>query len=346
MARESVYLLNIEDISVKLNNLKFENKALEIVTARSRGWELLLFSELLDEEIIFSKIALSDDSFVKQKVMLKVNEVKKYDDISKLITSLMADMELALGFSEEFQRFEPSKHPDAFGLVGMQGNPAILKILSKKVGALHYDIGIKINEKKYELIFLSEFFSRNLNNSIDKDKLARMVLLKGTEFVVSAERNLLLWIEGFSRYIRGQVEADINGRPSPNKLTVVAPDTEELNAVIQAAMIYFKSEHEVIAGDLSIANKSTQNMDENEVEGLTSIKEILVWLSSKSVVTLTEMRNVLLPLDLFPGAVIDDINEKALNETGEVALIENGSEIVINQEVLQQVSDGWITQYS
>lgn len=87
-------------------------------------------------------------------------------------------------------------------------------------------------------------------------------------------------------------------------------------------------------------------MDENEVEGLTSIKEILVWLSSKSVVTLTEMRNVLLPLDLFPGAVIDDINEKALNETGEVALIENGSEIVINQEVLQQVSDGWITQYS
>ena len=345
MAHESVYSLNIEDISAKLNNLKLENKALEIVTTRPRGWEHLLFSELLDEEIIFSKIALSDDSFVKQKVMLKVNEIKKYDDISKIITSFVADLDSTIGFLQELQKFEPSKHPDAFGPVGKQGNPAILKILSKKVGALYYDIGVKINEKKYELIFLSEFFNRNLNNSIDKDRLARMVLLKGAEFVVSTGRNLLVWIEGYSQYIRSQVEAHINGRPPP-KLAVISPATEELNVAIQAATLYFKSEHEVIAGDLSIANKSTQNMDENEIESLTSIEEVLVWLSSKSVVTLTEMRNVLLPLDLFPGAVIDDINEKALNEAGEVALIENGSEIVINQEVLRQVSDGWIIQDS
>lgn len=334
-------MLNIEGISVKLNNLKFEKKALEIVTTRSRGWELLLFSELLDEEITFSKIALSDDSFSKQKMMLKVNEVKKYGDFTKLITSLIADMELALGFSQEFQKFEPSQHPDAFGPVGEQGNPPILKILSKKVGAFYYDIGVKINEKKYELIFLNEFFSRNLNNSIDKDKLVRMVLLKGAEWVISAERNLLVWIEGYSPYVRGQVEADIDGRPSPNKLTVVAPNTEDLNAVMQAAMLYLKSEHEVIAGDLSIANKSTQNMDENEIESLTSIEEVLVWLSSKSVVTLTEMRNVLLPLDLFPGAVIDDINEKAYDLAGEAALEEAGDDVVVKRRVLLQVLAAW-----
>lgn len=328
---------------MKLNTLKFENKALEIATIKSRHWEVLLFSELLDEEIIFSKIALSDDSFVKQKVMLKVNEVKKYDDIAKLITSLIADMELVINFSQVIQKFEPSNNPDAFGPVGEQGNPAILKVLSKKVGALYYDIGVKINEKKYELIFLSKFFSRNLNNSIDKDRLARMVLLKGAELVVSAERNLLVWIEGFSQYIRSQVEADVNGRSSPNKLTLIAPDTEELNAVVQAATLYFKSEHEVIVGDLSIANKSTQNMDENEneIESLTSIEEVLVWLSSKSVVTLTEMRNVLLPLDLFPGAVIDDINEKAYDLAGEAALEEAGDDVVVKRRVLLQVLAAW-----
>lgn len=328
---------------MKLNNLKFEKKAVEIVTTRSRGWELLLFSELLDEEITFSKIALSDDSFSKQKMMLKVNEVKKYGDFTKLITSLIADMELALGFSQEFQKFEPSQHPDAFGPVGEQGNPAILKILSKKVGALYYDIGVKINEKKYELIFLNEFFSRNLNNSIDKDKLVRMVLLKGAEWIISAERNLLVWIEGYSPYVRGQVEADIDGRPSPNKLTVVAPNTEELNAVMQAAMLYLKSEHKVIAGDVDIgAKRNTWNFGDNEEKGLTSIQDVLIWLSSKSTVTLAEMRNILLPLDLFPGSVIDDINEKALNEVGEVALIENGADVVINQEILRQVNSGWV----
>ena len=336
-------MLNIEGISMKLNNLKFEKKAVEIVTTRSRGWELLLFSELLDEEITFSKIALSDDSFSKQKMMLKVNEVKKYGDFTKLITSLIADMELALGFSQEFQKFEPSKHPDAFGPVGEQGNPAILKILSKKVGTLYYDIGVKINEKKYELIFLNEFFSRNLNNSIDKDKLVRMVLLKGAEWVISAERNLLVWIEGYSPYVRGQVEADIDGRPYPNKLTVVAPNTEELNAVMQAAMLYLKSEHKVIAGDVDIgAKRNTWNFGDNEEKGLTSIQDVLIWLSSKSTVTLAEMRNILLPLDLFPGSVIDDINEKALNEVGEVALIENGADVVINQEILRQVNSGWV----
>lgn len=156
--RESVYLLNIEGISAKLNNLKFENKALKIATTKSRHWEFLLFSELLDEKINFSKIALSDDSFVKQKIIQKVNEVKNYTDIAKLITSLMTDVELVIGFAQEFSKFESFKHPDAFGSVGKQGNPAVLKILSKKVSTFYYDVELKSNEKKFKLIFLSEFF--------------------------------------------------------------------------------------------------------------------------------------------------------------------------------------------
>jgi hypothetical protein len=44
-----------------------------------------------------------------------------------------------------------------------------------------------------------------------------------------------------------------------------------------------------------------------------------------------------LPLDLLPNAVIDDINERALDLTGEMALFESGDSVEVQQAVLKHV---------
>lgn len=58
--------------------------------------------------------------------------------------------------------------------------------------------------------------------------------------------------------------------------------------------------------------------------------------------TLVALRSYLLPLDLLPGAVIDELNEHALDLTGEPALEQNEKEsVLVAQEILTQVLACW-----
>ncbi len=61
------------------------------------------------------------------------------------------------------------------------------------------------------------------------------------------------------------------------------------------------------------------------------------WLLSFESVGLVALRDRLLPLDMLPGAVIDELNERALDLTGEIALEESGEEILVFREVLATV---------
>ena len=69
--------------------------------------------------------------------------------------------------------------------------------------------------------------------------------------------------------------------------------------------------------------------------------EFTSWLISRSEVVFSEFRAHLLPLDLLPGAVIDEINEIALDLTGELALEEDGDSVIVQREVLLQVIAAW-----
>lgn len=68
-----------------------------------------------------------------------------------------------------------------------------------------------------------------------------------------------------------------------------------------------------------------------------TLPEILAWLATQERVSLAVLRRHLLPLDLFPSAVIDEINERALDLIGDVAFEEVGEEIIIAKEVLFEV---------
>jgi len=68
-----------------------------------------------------------------------------------------------------------------------------------------------------------------------------------------------------------------------------------------------------------------------------ALPDILAWLATQERVSLAVLRSHLLPLDLLPSAVIDEINERALDLIGDVVFEEVGKEIIIAKEVLFEV---------
>ena len=72
-----------------------------------------------------------------------------------------------------------------------------------------------------------------------------------------------------------------------------------------------------------------------------SLPEVLKWLAVQDRIAVTELRVRLLPLDLLPGAVINEINERALDLIGELALEEVGNEIVVAKDILDEVLADW-----
>lgn len=71
----------------------------------------------------------------------------------------------------------------------------------------------------------------------------------------------------------------------------------------------------------------------------TSLTHLLRSLVDLEAISLAELRRHLLPLDLLPSAVIEEINEKALDLVGEAALEEDGEQVIVFSEVLAQVLD-------
>ncbi|NMQ06836.1 DUF1566 domain-containing protein [Candidatus Accumulibacter phosphatis] len=76
-------------------------------------------------------------------------------------------------------------------------------------------------------------------------------------------------------------------------------------------------------------------------EPVPTFAEVLHWLACQQRVSFSDLRVRLLPLDLLPGAVIDQLNERALDLTGDIALEENDDEIIVFKEVLATVIANW-----
>jgi len=72
-----------------------------------------------------------------------------------------------------------------------------------------------------------------------------------------------------------------------------------------------------------------------------TLPEVLAWLCTQASVPMAVLRLKLLPLDLMPSAVIDDINERAYDLAGEAALEEAGDAVAVQRGVLLQVLAVW-----
>lgn len=76
---------------------------------------------------------------------------------------------------------------------------------------------------------------------------------------------------------------------------------------------------------------------ENIALTVTSLSQVLAWLVTQERVPIAGLRERLLPLDQFPGAFIDEINEKALDLVGDLALEEFGDEVIVTKDVCFKV---------
>lgn len=323
-----------------LRALKFENKALDIATLRPKFWEYFLYSQLLNDEIEYVKLALLDKSQVKQRLELKFKSITDSNDLRNLVEVLKSRLKTIARLSEEVRTLLPANHPDAFGPPGVPGNPAAIMIMSRKVANLYYDVGLLLNEATLELELFDNFFDRNMDNSVELDRLIHIAMVKGNQFLIATANNVLIFMEGLGPYIRSRVESTISGTPSTETHTANGSDPKEMIAAFEAATIC--CEAQLLTKTARPTTKKTpSNSSENQFQRFASVHDIVVWLSDKSSVTLAEMRNILLPLDLFPGAFIDDINERALEAVGEMALSEDGKNIGIDQEILLEVSVNW-----
>lgn len=76
-------------------------------------------------------------------------------------------------------------------------------------------------------------------------------------------------------------------------------------------------------------------------EPTRTLPEVLSWLATQDRISMATLRGQLLPLDLLPSAVIDDINERAYDLAGEAALEDDGDAVLVQRDVLLQVLAAW-----
>jgi hypothetical protein len=72
-----------------------------------------------------------------------------------------------------------------------------------------------------------------------------------------------------------------------------------------------------------------------------TLREVVAWLATQDRIAVSTLRIHLLPLDLLPTAIIDKLNDRALDLTGELALKEFGDEVVVTKEILDEVLANW-----
>lgn len=91
----------------------------------------------------------------------------------------------------------------------------------------------------------------------------------------------------------------------------------------------------------SVGGKPLSGIGPGDTISAQTLPEVLVWLATQNRIAVAELRLRLLPLDLLPGAVINEINERALDLIGELALEEIGDEIVVAKEILDELLANW-----
>jgi Protein of unknown function (DUF1566)/Divergent InlB B-repeat domain len=95
---------------------------------------------------------------------------------------------------------------------------------------------------------------------------------------------------------------------------------------------------DAIQNDWPMAGRKVNPSHSRPVQTLA---EVWAWIAEHERIDVVELRARLLPLDLLPGAAVDELNERALDLTGVIALEQIGDEIVVVRTIFDEVLSKW-----
>lgn len=103
---------------------------------------------------------------------------------------------------------------------------------------------------------------------------------------------------------------------------------------LESMLLKALSRIEILEQDESAPRIAALNAEQFTQE---SFDDVMDWLLEQKSVELAQLRARLLPLNFLVESVIADLNEKALDQTGDLALEDDGKQVVVNRSILQKV---------
>lgn len=333
--------------AVQLAELGFSEKALDIVTTGAEHWGNLLYAQLLDDEIA------EVQSYLKKYPPFNLNKRSKFEtikclkDLTEASGDLLNTAETMSSFPGVMASISGKGNEQAFGGKNSEASPSELKKLAVTSANSYREIAVFLVERELHQKNIEFFINRNLNHQLDIEgdeinaiKVCCNCLNESNKLLVSKTAAFLNAIAEYGEFVRQASKKVTSGKIASNVTHTykIDLDVNGLLPLFAAAIAAVRSINQIRSTNLG---QVIGGAHESDNARFGSVLEVARWLSGLEKVPLAQLRTVLLPLDLFPGAVIDDINERALELADEIAFEESTSEIIVNKNVLLKVILAW-----
>jgi len=319
----------------------FSEKSISIINKKESLWEYSLMSQLIQEEVEFNKIALSQSQGVEIEPKLKFESIRNFNDLVDIHNLINNDKSDYQSISVNMIKpISPEANQAAFGPLGVRGNPFLLKIAAKRASVFCFELAIFSRKMESRLSKLDYFVNTNLSSRNTKWKLSCDALkammtwsLKNINYAVSFFEDQARIFKSFAENHRAGI-----AQKTQFPFNVGAIYYDEYLEIYNKASQYFIYEikpdelRKKVKAETIAPNIKDKISTENSID-LKSPAAVIEYLSGLNCINKDYLRDILLPLGYFPDSFIDEINERSLDIAGEIAIESADVLIKINQEI-------------
>jgi len=315
---------------MNLRNRNISPKALEIASNKSRFWEYYLYVQLLSDELNEARFALQDETLTRERLTSKYRSLideNLNDAIVEILNHAKSELAIVRNVAISMENYLPKHNEDAFGPPGISGDPGKIKILSKRYANDYFDMGRRWVEMKAIFDVVDQCLSKVKVN----DPIKSIIEELGNQClnIIGTQNAFMLHMDGLGPFILKAVNANVAGNTT--KQTYQFSREINLEDTRREVILDNKKFEKTIKSNCPSAKSSEISRD------FDSIIDVYTWLASRDDVLKIDLRQHLLPLSLLIGAVVEDINDKALEISGDLALIESGEVFKINRSILNEI---------
>lgn len=309
--------------------LILSEQASKILHESPGGWEFLLLGQIISDEINLIK-EIACENLIKPVLISKFLHVKNARELHEILLIFEEKLPSILAFMKLAKEISHTNEP-VFGPRGKPGNPMMINLLAKRVAYSYYDLIVALKVVEFDLKDYDLFLQRNFNSNSEGYKFIGRAIELGNLCHLDQIKCGLYITENYQLSLENNVQRQLKPtelRAVKDEYVVNAELVQQFELACDAVYEYWERGEEPFE---TLDAQTALSKDFNDST------EVAHWLLSHEQIKLTDLRTPLLHLDYFPGAFIDSINEQALDIVGEAALIEKGTMLIINQDILQQV---------